>query len=167
LKIPDVRFVLVGDGESRAELEALADKLGLGDRVIFTGFRDDISRIYASADLVALSSFNEGSPVALIEALSAGCYVVATRVGGVADVVDSERLGMLVASGDDRALADVMVQSLRSKQTVCMRDRKRIGARYGIGRLVNDLDNLYCMSLQTKGLQCCRDGNPNPVMGRD
>lgn len=160
LEIPDARFVLVGDGESRAELEALADKLELSDRVIFTGFRDDISRIYASADLVALSSFSEGSPVALIEALSAGCYVVATRVGGVADVVDSERLGLLVASGDDKALAEVMVHSLRSKQTVCVRDRKRIGMRYGIGRLVNDLDNLYCMLLEMKVLQRCRDRNP-------
>jgi glycosyltransferase involved in cell wall biosynthesis len=159
-EIPDARFVVVGDGESRVELEEFAHTLELGDRVNFTGFRDDVIRIFASVDLVAQSSFNEGSPVTLIEALSAGCYVVATGVGGVADVVDSDRLGLLAPSGDDKTLADVMVRSLRAKQTIGVEDRKRMGSRYGIRRLVNDLDNLYSTLLQMKGLQRCRDKNP-------
>ena len=156
-EIPLARLVVVGDGESRPELEKLAVDLGINDQVIFTGFRDDIARIYASADLVVQSSLNEGSPVSLIEALASGCYVAATAVGGVPDVVDSERLGLLVESGDDCALGDAIICSLNEKRKVCASERARIGLRYGIARLVTDLDNLYRILLRKKGLLCQED----------
>ena len=76
---PDVRFLVVGDGERRAALEQLAGELGLGARVSFLGWRGDLDRIYADLDVVALTSRNEGSPVALIEAMAAGRAVVSTR----------------------------------------------------------------------------------------
>ncbi len=149
-EMPEVRFVVVGDGELRGGLEALARRLGLEAQVCFTGFRRDTDRIYAALDLVALSSFNEGLPVSLIEALASGCYVVATRVGGVSDLVVSERVGLTVAPGDAGALAGAMLQALRGRRRVPLEERKRVGERYGIDRLMEDVDRLYRLLLEGK-----------------
>src|SRR5207248_10690373 len=81
--LPRVQFLLVGDGERRAELERLVDQLGLTSSVRFLGWRRDLVSIYADLGVVALTSLNEGSPVALIEALASARPVVATAVGGV------------------------------------------------------------------------------------
>src|SRR5206468_10770541 len=95
----DVTFAIVGDGELRADLERSA-RTALGERVVFTGGVQDLPTLNASLDAVALTSRNEGTPVALIEAGAAGKPVVATRVGGVADVVRDGETGSLVRAGD-------------------------------------------------------------------
>ena len=82
-----VRFVVVGDGERRSELEALSGSLGIGEKVVFLGWRRDLDRVYADLDIVALTSQNEGSPVSLIEAMTSECAVVSTRFGGVPDLI--------------------------------------------------------------------------------
>ncbi|MBZ0258047.1 glycosyltransferase, partial [bacterium] len=76
-KHPNTYFIIVGDGELRPELETQANELGISHRLVFTGFRDDRADIYSAVDLVALTSGNEGLPVAVIEALSAGKPVMA------------------------------------------------------------------------------------------
>src|SRR6185503_5513832 len=81
-------LVLVGGGEDEARLRALADRLGIAARVRFAGWWHDLEAVYYGSDIVALSSDNEGTPVCLIEALACGRAVVATDVGGVADVLD-------------------------------------------------------------------------------
>jgi glycosyltransferase involved in cell wall biosynthesis len=92
----DVRVVVVGDGERRETLERAVREAGLRDRVVFTGWQEDPAEIYADLDIVCLTSLNEGTPVALIEAMAAGRPVVATRVGGVPDLV----VGHGVPSGE-------------------------------------------------------------------
>lgn len=88
----NVRILLVGDGELRPVLESdIADR-GLNSRIFFTGWRRDPARIYADLNIVCLTSLNEGTPVALIEAMAAGKPFVATRVGGVQDLVVGEAL---------------------------------------------------------------------------
>jgi glycosyltransferase involved in cell wall biosynthesis len=82
-----VRFVVVGDGHLRAELETQAAALGIAERVTFTGLRDDPENFYAALDIVALTSLNEGTPLTLIEAMANARPVVATAVGGVVDLV--------------------------------------------------------------------------------
>ncbi|HEY8548399.1 MAG TPA: glycosyltransferase [Vicinamibacterales bacterium] len=145
-RCPVVRFVIVGDGERRAELEALAARLEIAPRVFFLGWRGDLDRIYADLDLVALTSRNEGSPVALIEAMAAARPVVATRVGGVPDVVEDGRTGRLVPADDPPALAAVMESLLTDPEA---RDRLGAAARpavlstFGAARLVDDIDRLY------------------------
>lgn len=104
----DVRFLIAGDGELRPALEAQAQELGLAGRIHFLGWRLDLERIYADLDLAALSSYNEGTPVCLLEAMAAGLPVVSTDVGGVADIVEHGKTGLLVPPGDPGALAGAM-----------------------------------------------------------
>ncbi len=141
--LPDVRFVVIGDGELRAELESTAGETKLGDRVRFTGFRDDMARIYGSLDLSVLSSHHEGLPVALLESVACGCYVVATRVGGVPDLLRSERIGLMVAPGDTRALAAGIQRVLRERRKISVEERRRIVESYGMKRLAEDFSHLY------------------------
>ncbi len=141
--LPDVRFVVVGDGELRAELECAARETGLGDSVRFTGFRDDMARIYGSLDLSVLSSHHEGLPVALLESVACGCYVVATRVGGVPDLLRCERIGLMVAPGDARALAAGIQRALRERRKISVEERRRIVDSFGMKRLTEDFSHLY------------------------
>src|SRR5205085_4222243 len=109
---PDARFLVIGDGERRRELEALAARLGVAERTHFLGFRSDLARLYADLDVVALCSRNEGLPVTLIEALASARPVASTEVGAVRDLVDPGRTGLLVPSGDAAALAGGILQIL-------------------------------------------------------
>jgi glycosyltransferase involved in cell wall biosynthesis len=105
----DTTFVFVGDGPLRKEWKALAARLGLAQRAIFTGARSDMPEVYASFDLVVLPSFNEAVPMCLLEAMAARKPVVATRVGSVDQVVIPEHTGLMVEAGD----ADGLEQAIR------------------------------------------------------
>ena len=102
---PNVVALIAGDGERRAELEALAASLGVADRVRWLGWRRDLATIYGATDVFLLTSRNEGTPVAIIEAMASGVAVVSTDVGGVKDVVGSADVGVLAPFGDGAAIA--------------------------------------------------------------
>src|SRR5439155_1052376 len=106
---PRFLLVLVGGGEEEGRLRRLASHLGLAERVRFLGWRRDLEAVYYGSDIVALTSDNEGTPVCLIEALACGRAVVATNVGGVADVLEEGRLGLLVPPRDESALARALL----------------------------------------------------------
>jgi glycosyltransferase involved in cell wall biosynthesis len=101
--------------------------------------------IYAATDVFALTSRNEGTPVALIEAMAAGVPGVSTDVGGVGDVIDSPGVGTRVASMQPEPLADAVIALLQSPQRAAIGERARQGvlARYGVDRLVHDIAALY------------------------
>jgi glycosyltransferase involved in cell wall biosynthesis len=107
---PDLSLALVGDGAARAECEARAS--ALGDRVRFAGARplDEIPRWLAAADLFVLPSWNEGTPNVLLEAFACGRRAVATRVGGIPDLLTSPALGELVPPRDPAALAAALAR---------------------------------------------------------
>lgn len=145
-QLPSARFLIVGDGELRAALERQTADLGLGDAVRFLGWRADIDKLYADIDVVALTSRNEGSPVALIEAMAAGVPVVSTDVGGVADVVQHGVSGLLAPMDDDAAVADHILALLaapETRRTMGQHGRTKVGATYDAGRLVHDIETLY------------------------
>ncbi len=98
-------LLVVGDGERREELQRLTHHLGLASRVHYLGWRDDLDAILGGLDVVICCSRNEGTPVALIEAMAAGVPVISTDVGGVADLVAHGETGWLVPPGDPAALA--------------------------------------------------------------
>ena len=141
-QLPNARFVIVGDGEMRAETEALVDQLGLRDAVIFAGWQKDVAHIYSDLDVMVISSINEGTPVTVIEALAGGCPVVATAVGGLPDLLDHGKLGRLVNDQSPESLSKALLEILASPP-----DGREAQAlmvdRYGIERLVKDLDGLY------------------------
>jgi len=103
-RMPEVEFVLAGDGPLRAELEREAETLGLRDRVIFLGDRRDIPAVMASLDVAVLTSDSESLSNVLLEAMAAGLPVVAYGVGGNVELVDKSR-GELVSAGDEAAFA--------------------------------------------------------------
>jgi glycosyltransferase involved in cell wall biosynthesis len=139
-------LVIVGDGEDRPALIRLAGDLGLSSRVHFLGWRSDLETILNELDVVICSSRNEGTPVALIEAMAAGVPVLSTEVGGVADLVTHGETGWLVPPGDPAAMADgirhLMAEpSLRS----CLAAAGRVVAldRYDVARLLTRMEALY------------------------
>ena len=150
---PTAVLLVVGDGELRPAVEHDVARRGLSERVVFAGWRSDLPNVYSAVDIVALTSRNEGTPVALIEAMAAGRAVVATDVGGVADLVEHGTSGLLVSSGDMRALGDALARLAADPD-----ERRRLGrngrahalARYRADRLADDLDRLYRLGLQEK-----------------
>jgi glycosyltransferase involved in cell wall biosynthesis len=115
----DARFVVVGDGPMRGEVERAVAERGLGDRIIFTGPRHDVDRLLAAFDVFVSSSRWEGLPRVVLEAMAARVPVVATDVGGIQDVIDDPATGRLVAAEDAEALAGAVV-ALVSDQSVAV-----------------------------------------------
>lgn len=139
---PDAHFVIVGDGAQRATLEAQTAQQGLTEAVTFTGWLGQVAPLYSDLDVLVLSSLNEGTPVPIIEALAAGCPVVATEVGGVPDLLDGGAFGVLVPPRDAQALADAILHRLHAAPKP-ESARNAMLERYSITRLVQDLDGLY------------------------
>jgi len=140
-----VRLVVVGDGTLRPGLERRAAELGLGDAAYFAGFRDDMPAVVAAEDVALLSSANEGTPVALIEAAAGGRPAVATDVGGVRSVIP-DGAGRVVTPGDAEALGDALAElgADRNLRIAMGRAaRAHVAARFGAERLVDDIDELY------------------------
>jgi glycosyltransferase involved in cell wall biosynthesis len=141
-----VHLAVVGDGELRAELEQQARELDLTDRVHFTGWILDVAAVYRDVDAVVLSSRNEGTPVALIEAAAAGRPVVATDVGGVRAVVDDGITGLLAPAGEPHALAQrvrAVVADPGLGSRMGRAGRRKVGDRFGLERLLADMRQLY------------------------
>jgi glycosyltransferase involved in cell wall biosynthesis len=115
LRRPTARLLIVGDGPTREELVSLAASLGVTDRVMFAGYQDRPERALAAMDVFALTSDSEGMPLAILEAWAAGKPVVASRVGGVPELVADGRTGLLFAAGDDRALAGCLDRLLNDR----------------------------------------------------
>jgi glycosyltransferase involved in cell wall biosynthesis len=153
--VPQARFLVVGDGELREELEAYARDLGLNGRVLFTGWRRDLPRLYADLDVVALTSINEGTPVSLIEAMAAGVPVVATAVGGVPDVVVEGETGYLVEGGDVKRLAGAIVELLRNPKEareMGQKGREVAYPKFAAQTLIANVEGLYAELLRQKNI---------------
>lgn len=155
---PSVHLLIVGDGELRESLERLSAQLGLAERVHFLGWRSDLETILGATDVVISASRNEGTPVALIEAMAAGVPVVATAVGGVPDLVEHGVTGWLVPANDADALAGGVQHLIEAPE---LRARLvRVARPYALGRhsavqLVRRIEQLYTSVLAgRKGRTC-------------
>jgi glycosyltransferase involved in cell wall biosynthesis len=142
----DATLCLVGDGPDRAAAEERAHELGIARHTLFVGYQREVAPYYAFFDAFLLPSANEGTPVVAIEALAAERPVVATRVGGVPDVVDEGGDGFLAEVGDVDGLADRLARlahdpELRRRFGVA--GREKVVPRYRVSRLVSDIDELY------------------------
>src|SRR6185503_15997522 len=153
---PRMRFVIVGDGHLRADIEKQAFDLGLTEKTIFTGFREDTTSLYAGLDIAALTSLNEGTPLTLIEAMCCGRAVAATEVGGIVDVMGSRRTtqegftiwdhGVTAPSGDAQVFARALrflAERPELRSEMGERGRAFVTARLSRERLVRDIEELY------------------------
>jgi glycosyltransferase involved in cell wall biosynthesis len=148
-----LRLVIAGDGELRDGLERAAREAGLDGAVRFLGFREDLDALVAAADVAALTSDNEGTPVALIEAAAGGRPAVATNVGGVGDIV-TPRTGLLAPPGDAAALAAALADlagSAERRASLGAAARARVRGRWAAERLVADIEGLYDDLLAERG----------------
>lgn len=142
----DVRFVVVGDGELRKGLEQKVKQMGLSKEVLFLGWRTDLERVYPDLDVVVLTSKNEGTPVSLIEAMACARPVVATRVGGVPDVVREGVTGFLVPPGETQIFCqrlESLLDNVEKRRAFGERGREWVRQRYSKERLVSDMKSLY------------------------
>jgi glycosyltransferase involved in cell wall biosynthesis len=146
--LPDAHFVVIGDGDCRAGVEAQVNALNLWDAVTFTGWLQDLRPAYSAMDVLVISSDNEGTPVSIIEALAAGVRVVSTAVGGVPDLLRGGDYGRLVPPNDPDILAAAVIASLAEPEPSTA--RRDIVAAYDITRLAADLASLYRSLLERK-----------------
>jgi L-malate glycosyltransferase len=146
----DAEFWIVGDGVLRTEVRALASRLGLGDRVRFFGHRDDVPELLAQCDIFALPSRSEAMPNGVLEAMAAGLAVVATRVGGIPEVISHGRTGILVPPDQPQALAAALIDLIEqpSRAAALGREaRQFVHDRYSFERMVGAFERLYLSAL--------------------
>jgi glycosyltransferase involved in cell wall biosynthesis len=145
-RLPRTRFVLVGDGPLRPALASLAQRLGLGERVLLAGVRQDVARVLASFDVVALPSHTEGLSNVLLEAMAMARPVVATAVGGNRDVLRDGASGRLVPAQDPSALAVAlagMIEDPEGARAMGREARADVELRFSLARMVEAYESLY------------------------
>jgi glycosyltransferase involved in cell wall biosynthesis len=150
-RLPETRFLIVGDGPCLADLEDRARTLGLAESVTFLGSRDDVPRFLSATDVFALTSHNEANPVSILEAMSVGRPVVATDVGSIHEVVDQGETGVLVPPGDAARFADHVLQLLWDPlraQELGVAGRRKVVERWSIEEMVRGyeqlIESVYC-----------------------
>ena len=163
-KVPEARLLIIGEGSQRETLEAQAEGLGLlgeacapdhcvgtrkarpGAKVLFTGLRDDVPAVTAALDVAVLPSYREAQGLALLEAMALRRPVVATRVGGVPEMIESGRNGLLVQPRDPVALADAIVRLLTDHPLADMLARAGhdfVHANFSIEHMVRAVSAIY------------------------
>jgi glycosyltransferase involved in cell wall biosynthesis len=149
-ELPGVQLVVAGTGAHRAELERLAGALGIADRVDFLGFRDDMPRLYAAADVVALPTLNEAFGNVVLEGLAASRPVIVTRVGGPEEIVVDGRSGLLVPPADAGALRSALrtlVEDPPYARQLAAGGRRRVEQRFSVQRSAERWSQLYAEAL--------------------
>jgi glycosyltransferase involved in cell wall biosynthesis len=143
---PGVRFLIVGDGGRRQELEAHARRLGLENRVIFTGFRTDVPELLSEAAISVLPSLSEGLSNSLLESMAAGVPVIAANVGGNSEIIEHEGSGLLVPVRDSVALAAAMGRLLEDPLLAArfaQAGRERVAEVFSMERSLGEVESLY------------------------
>jgi glycosyltransferase involved in cell wall biosynthesis len=151
--MPEAHLLIAGDGEAtyRRGLEQLAREVS-GTHIHFLGLRRDLPRLFGASDVFALSSDNEGTPVAVIEALAAGLPVAATDVGGVSDIL-APHTGRVVPGRDAQALALALIELLRSGRRLSDQDRDDVVRKFSHRRLIKDVTDIYDELMSGRGFR--------------
>jgi glycosyltransferase involved in cell wall biosynthesis len=155
-KIKNAKLVIVGEGYLYNELLRMVDGNGLRESVLFTGFQMDVSEIIATFDVAVLPSFFEGMGRVILEAMAMEKPVVASRVGGIPDLIDQGTNGLLVRPGDARELADALEKVLTDKglaRKLGRQGRKRMKNQFSADIMVQSIERLYRELLARKGIK--------------
>lgn len=152
-KVERARLVLVGEGNGESSLRELARALGVANRVIFTGFREDVTQILQAADLFWLTSRQEGMANVMLEAMAAGRTVVAYDISGVREAIDDRVHGRVVPFGETSALADATEELIASEATRCLLEsaaRERMLTEFSPERMVDRVERCFMEVSQAK-----------------
>jgi len=145
-RFPNLKVLIVGEGNDRPVYEALIEKLRVGDTVKLLGLRSDVPDLLAESDVAVLSTNSEGSPLSVMEYMDAGLPVVGSRVGGIPDLIDDGVEGLLVEPGDPESLAQAIGRLLDAPEEARRmgeRGRERRRREFDIDVMVRNLENLY------------------------
>lgn len=144
--VPDFTLLVAGAGPFEAQYRALSAALGCGDAVRFLGFRRDLPDLMAACDVLVLPSLAEAFGLVAAEAVYLGVPVVASRIGGIPEIVDGDVDGLLVPPGDDRALAEALVRVLTDRE-LCRRlagaGREKIAGRFAFEHMMREYERVY------------------------
>jgi glycosyltransferase involved in cell wall biosynthesis len=152
-QVPEARFLIVGDGPRRGQLEDLARKLLPADAVCFLGTRGDVPEVVSLTDVVLLTSHMEANPVSVLEAMAAEKPVVATRVGSVPETVIDGQTGFLAEPGDARGIADRVVELFGDPERAARMGRagrERVVAHWSVERMVRGYEDLISELYRSK-----------------
>lgn len=147
-------YLIVGDGQYGDELRALASRRGLDDHIVFTGHREDIPELLAISDIFALPSLGDALPTVLAEAMASNLPIVATAVGGIPEMVEHQRNGILVEPADSEMLAESCVRLITDPflaQEMAHEGRKIVEERFNIEKQVKWMSELYLELLSDRG----------------
>jgi len=153
-RVPDARFLILGQGELRPVLERQVAELRLGDHVVLAGFRSDVLALLKAFDVFVMSSVTEGLGTSLLDAMAAGRAIVATSAGGIPEVVEDGRTGLLVPPRDSAALADAIVRLLVDDDLRARMGRAgeaRVGEQFNVDRMVDGTLASYQLAARRTG----------------
>lgn len=144
-RVPTARFFIIGEGELQPELEAQARSLGLGDRLVFSGFQRDIAQVLTALDIVVFPSLWEGTPLTAFEALAMGKPIVATDADGLLDVLTDRHDALIVPKRDAARLAAAIAELIETPQFAerLAAQARQTGARYDLDLFVRKMERLY------------------------
>ena len=149
-----LKFLKAFRGLLERELRSLAGRMGIEDRVLWLGWRNDLPRLYPAMDCLALTSLDEGTPVAVLEALAAGTPVAAREVGGVGEILDGVPLGRPIRDDAPESVASSILETLEISLPRDQREavRRAMGERYSVQGLVDATETVYRQELRNAGL---------------
>jgi glycosyltransferase involved in cell wall biosynthesis len=145
-QVPDAYLLVVGEGHLRADLEQLAADLGIADRVVFVGRRDDIPAVTAALDVAVLPSYREAQGIVVLEAMALSRPIVATRVGGIPEMIEDGVSGLLVPPHDAPALAAAIARLLVDHplaDTIARRGHDVVHDRFSVEFMVRAIEDMY------------------------
>lgn len=151
----DAKLIFVGDGALREELISYTKKLGIYDKVMFLGFRDDVFNILPTFDVFVLSSLTEGISLTLLEAMAAGRPIVATNVGGNPEVIIDGVTGFLIPPKEPQNMSEAIAKILQNPELAKQMGeagRRRVEEKFSLERMVKEYRDLYEECLERKGI---------------
>ena len=146
-RVSNARIFIVGEGELQNALEEQARALGLGDRIVFTGFTRDVAAALSAFDVVVFPSLWEGTPLTMFEALAMGKPIVATDADGLVDVLTDRRDAIVVPKADAARLAEAVCRLIERPAMAAelAAEARKTGARYDIAAFVRKMERLYLL----------------------
>ena len=147
--IPETMFLIVGDGPMREELHVKSKKLGVKDKIIFTGFRSDIKEILSAIDLLIVPSILEGFPMIILEAMAMAKPIVATNIDGITEQITDGEDGVLVLPRNPEAIAEAIIKVYNNREftaKIGLAARKKVENEFSVEKMITETEKVY-MSL--------------------